>query len=151
MIFSVYQAVAQVSEKYSSEYANFYRAEELFQKQQFAAARIEFRNFLNEWQKPNDPLYVKALYYEGISALELFNNDAVQLLMDFNKNYPESIYKHEISFRLGKYFYQKKDYKEALVWFNLLRVQDVESENKEEYLFKLGYANFLDQHFVVAR
>jgi TolA-binding protein len=151
MIFSVYQAVAQVSEKYSSEYANFYRAEELFQKQQFAAARIEFRNFLNEWQKPNDPFYVKARYYEGISALELFNNDAVQLLTDFNKNYPESIYKHEISFRLGKYFYQKKDYKEALVWLNLLRVQDVESENKEEYLFKLGYANFQEQHFVEAR
>ena len=79
MIFSIYHAVAQVSEKYSSEYVNFYRAEELFQKQQFAAARIEFRNFLNEWQKPNDPHYSKALYYEGISALELFNNGQLHI------------------------------------------------------------------------
>ena len=31
---------AQTSEKYNSEYAGFYRAEELYEKAQFAAARI---------------------------------------------------------------------------------------------------------------
>jgi hypothetical protein len=30
---------AQTSEKYNSEYENFYRAEELFEKEQFGAAR----------------------------------------------------------------------------------------------------------------
>lgn len=142
---------SQTSEKYNSEYENFYRGEELFVKEQFAAARIEFRNFVNGFNKPNDPMYVKALYYEGISALELFNNDAIPLLEDFNRNYPESIFKHVIYFRLGKYFYQKKDYKEALVWFNKLRVQDVESEDQEEFYFKIGYANFQEENFVAAR
>ncbi len=94
---------AQTSEKYNSEYENYYRAEELYAKEQFAAARIEFRNFLNGYKKANDPMYVKALYYEGLSALELYNNDAVTLLTDFNKNYPESIFKNTIYFRLGKY------------------------------------------------
>ena len=142
---------AQTSEKYNSEYENYYRAEELYAKEQFAAARIEFRNFLNGYNKPNDPMYVKALYYEGLSALELYNNDAVTLLMDFNKNYPESIYKNTIYFRLGKYYYQKKDFEEALVWFNQLKATDVEPEEKEEYLFKIGYSNFQEKNYVEAR
>ncbi len=143
---------SQTSEKYNSKYENFYRAEELFAKEQFAAARLEFRNFINSLpDKPNDPLYIKARYYEGLSALELFNNDAVTLLETFNKNYPESIYKNEIYFKLGKYFYQMKKYDDALVWFNQLKASDVEEADREEYLFKLGYANFQEEKYPEAR
>ena len=86
----------QTSDKYNSDYASFYRGEELYSKKQFGAAKYEFREFINQFDKKNDPLYQKALYYEGISALELFNNDAVTLLKDFNKNYPESVFKTAI-------------------------------------------------------
>ena len=142
---------SQTSEKYNSEYENFYRGEELFAKEQYAAARIEFRRFADGFNKPNDPMFIKALYYEGLSALELFNNDAVKLLEDFNKNYPESIFKKDIFFRLGKYFYQKKEYGEALVWLDKLKVQDVEPENKEEFYFKIGYANFQENKLPPAK
>ena len=145
------QLLAQTSEKYNSEYANFYRAEELFQKEQFGAARYEFRTFINKFDKKNDPQYQKALYYEALSALELFQNDAVKLLEDFNRNYPESIYREAIYFRLGQYFYQKKDFKEALVWLNKLKPAEVEKENIEEYYFKVGYSNFQEAKFPEAR
>jgi tetratricopeptide (TPR) repeat protein len=141
----------QTSEKYNSMYAEFYRAEELFQKQQYVAARIEFRNFAEDFQNPEDPLYIKALYYEGVSALELFNNDAVMLLTNFSRNYPESIYKNQIAFKLGRFFYQKKDFIEALLWFNKLHSQDVEPEDKDEYFFKLGYANFQEKRYPESR
>ena len=81
------QIFGQSSDKYNSEYATFYRAEELFAKKQYGAARFEFRTFINQFNKKEDPLYQKALYYEGLSALELFNNDAVALLISFNQNY----------------------------------------------------------------
>ena len=144
-------SISQSSEKYNSDYANFYRAEELYQKKQFGAARKEFRNFLNSFPQPTDPMYIKALYYEGVSALELFNNDAVALLESFNRNYPESIYKKDVYFRLGKYYYQKKDYEEVLVWFNKLSASDVASENQDEFYFKLGYANFQEGNMEPAR
>jgi hypothetical protein len=83
----------QQTEKYVSDYTTFYKAEELYEKAQFSAAREEFRTFVNQFKNENDPLYIKALYYEGISALELFNNDAIPLLQAFNKKYPENIYK----------------------------------------------------------
>lgn len=141
----------QTSDKYNSKYANFYAAEDLFAKQQFSAARIEFRKFINSFTQTNDPYYVKALYYEGISALELFNNDAIELLESFNRNYPESIYKHEIYFKIGKYYYQKKDYKTTLFWFNQLSKFNVAPENLDEFNFKLGYSYFEEEKFLEAR
>ena len=145
------QLFGQTSEKYNSEYANFYRAEELYQKEQFGAARYEFRTFINQFEKKNDPLYQKAMYYEALSALELFQNDAVKLIEDFNRNYPESIYREAVYFRLGQYFYQKKEYKSALVWFNKLKASDIEKEDVEEFYFKVGYSNFQENKFLEAR
>lgn len=141
----------QSTDKYNSVYADFYRAEELFLKEQYAAARKEFHDFTQNFQIFNDPLYVKARYYEGLSALELHQNDGVDLLEDFNKNYPESIYKNAILFRLGQYYYQKKDYDKAIEWLEQLSVADLEPEDKDEYYFKLGYSHFDQQHLVEAR
>lgn len=142
---------AQTSDKYNSIYASFYRAEELFLKEQYAAARKEFQEFTVGFEQKNDPMYVKARYYEGLSALELFQNDGVVLLKEFNKNYPESIYKNLIFFRLGKYFYQKKKYEDVVYWFDQLAAVDVESDDREEFYFKLGYAHFEMKNMVTAR
>ena len=145
------QVSAQTSEKYNSDYENFYRGEELFEKEQFGAARREFRLFLDGFDQPNDPMFVKAAYLEAISALELYNNDAVTLLEDFNKVYPASIYKKNIYYRLGKYYYYKKKWDDALEWFNMLSIQDVPMEDREEFYFKVGYANFKEENFEAAR
>lgn len=152
MVLAMYTTVyGQSSEKYNSQYAEFYRGEELFQKEQYGAARKTFRTFLDGFDQKNDPYYVKASYYEAVSALELFNNDAITLLEAFNKNYPESIYKKDIYFRLGKFHFYKKQYEEALVWFNKLSGSDIDEENREEFYFKLGYSYFKTDQLNPAR
>lgn len=154
VIFSVFAALtlrAQTSEKYNSEYAGFFRGEELFEKEQYGAARKEFRTFVDHFSQKNDPMYQKALYYEGVSALELFNNDGVTLLEAFNQNYPESIYRTKIYYKLGRYYYQKKEYAAALDWFKKLSAYDIDADDKDEFYFKLGYANFQENNFVDAR
>lgn len=151
LFFLSFQVSAQTSEKYNSEYANFYRAEELFQKEQYAAARKEFRIFMDGFNHENDPFYIKASYYEAVSALELYNNDAEDLLMAFIRKYPESVYRTDIYFRLGKFYYYKKDYEEAIVWLNKLSAQDIPEENRDEFYFKLGYANFREDNLDAAR
>lgn len=147
-LLTVGQAWSQATEKYQSPLTGFYRAEDLFEKQQYSAARKEFRLFLDEYKgSKNDPFYIKALYYEGVSALELYNNDAVAMLERFNREYPESIYKYEIFLRIGRYYYQKKDYKKTIEWLAQLRKQDVEPENIDEFHFKLGYAYFDEKQY----
>lgn len=141
----------QSTEKYNSAYEGYYRAEELYLKEQYAAARKEFRDFINTQKNSNDPFVIKASYYEAVSALELFNNDAIPLLLDFNKNYPESIYKHDIYFRLARYYYSKKKYDDALVWFNNLRANDLEAEQRDEFYFKMGYSFFKEDKYAEAK
>lgn len=143
--------LGQTSQKYNGEYANFYRAEELFEKEQFSAAREIFREFIVANNNPQDPLYLKALYYEGRSALELYNNDAIQLLSEFNNNYPENNYKNEIYFRIGQYYYQNKKYVEASQWLQKTDVRSLDTSFVSEYHFKLGYAHFQLGNFTDAR
>ncbi|MEJ6491419.1 MAG: hypothetical protein QNL60_03045, partial [Flavobacteriales bacterium] len=150
LLFSAF-SWGQSTDKYNSVYAGFYRGEELFLKEQFSAARKEFHDFTQEFKEYNDPLYAKARYYEGLSALELYQNDAVDLLENFNQNYPESIYKNTIIFRLGKYYYQKKKYEEVIEWLTQLKALDVEPEDVDEYYFKLGYAYFDQQKLIESR
>ncbi len=132
----------QSSMKYSSEYADFYRAEELFEKEQFSAAREVFTTFINEFQDQQDPLYIKARYYQGLSALELYNNDAIKLLMGFILEYPESIYKNGIYFKIGEHYYQRKKYKDAREWLVKTDPTEIDTASLAAYHFKLGYSNF---------
>ncbi len=134
------QLFSQRTEKYSSVYESYFKAEELFAHLQFGAAKKEFRDFVNACDNPNDPLYQKALYYEGISALELYNSDAIPLLMQYNKLYPENIHRNFISFEIGRYFFHEGNYDDAQLWFEKIEASDLDSSYGEEYYFKLGYS-----------
>jgi tetratricopeptide (TPR) repeat protein len=131
---------SQKTDKYSSVYSQYFRAEELFQKAQYSAAREEFRGFISSVKSESDPLVIKSYYYEGLSALELYNSDAILLLEAFNKNYPDNIYKHIIGFRLGKYFFQKNDFEKAQEWFNKVPIKELDQSLNAEYYFKFGYS-----------
>lgn len=135
-------AWGQESKKYSGDYADFYRAEQLYEKQQYSAAMETFSTFMEEFDHPEDPQYVKASYYNGISALMLYNRNAVKLLMDFINEYPESIYLNTIYYKLGTYFYKKKKYKDTKKWLEKTDLSELDSSDFAAYHFKLGYADF---------
>ena len=140
MIFTPLLLFSQRTEKYNSVYETYFKAEELYSHLQFGAAKKEFRDFINSCNNPNDPLYQKALYYEGVSALELYNSDAIPLLMGYNKMYPENIHRNFISFRIGRYFFNDETYDDAQLWFEELTAADLDTNYREEYHFKLGYS-----------
>lgn len=141
----------QASEKYKGEYENFYRAEELFEKEQYSAAREVFSEFLKDFKDRQDPQYIKARYYLGVSALELYNGDAIKLLMEFNNDYPENIYKNSIYFKIGEHFYQRKKYKDAKEWLEKTDHRDIDTSNLDAYHFKLGYSYFQLDDYASAR
>lgn len=151
LIITCYSTFGQRSEQYASEYAGFYRAEELFEKEQYSAARKEFSDFIDTFDDTEDPQYIKARFYEGLSALLLYNNDGVKLLQEFINEYPESIYKNEIYFRVGQYYYQRKKYLDALQWFEKTDKSTIDEDQIAEYYFKLGYSNFQLGNYSEAR
>ena len=130
---------SQRTDKYNSIYEAYFKAEELYSHLQYGAAKKEYRDFINSCDNPNDPLYQKALYYEGVSALELYNFDAIPLLMEYNRLYPENIHRKMISFKIGRFFFHDQSYDDAQLWFEKITAADLDSSYKEEYHFKMGY------------
>jgi tetratricopeptide (TPR) repeat protein len=143
--------VAQVSDKYYHDDAIFYRGEDLFLKTQYSAAREVFHEYVQKSKAPNAPLHIKARYYEAIAALSLFNNDAIPLLMQFLSDYPETIYRNNIYQKIGDYFYQKKDYRNVIVWFKKLEKEDIPATERPEFYFKLGYSYYEENDLKAAR
>ena len=116
---------AQMTAKYTNEFVVFQRAQDLFEKEQYGAARQEFRTYIDKSTQKNDPTYIKALYYEAMSALELQQNDAVPMMEDFIRNYPENIFQSTIYCKLGLYYYNKKDYKTTISWLSKVEKKDI--------------------------
>lgn len=135
-------AHTQRSEKYDGKYATFYKAEELFEKEQYSASRKTFELFLTQIKDANDPMHQKARYYEGLSALYLYANDGIELLTRFNLDYPENIHKNEIYFKIGQNYYQSKKYVEATDWFERTNLSQIDTAYHSEFYFKKGYAHF---------
>jgi len=142
---------AQVTDRHASEHKGFYTAEELFEKQKYSASQKEFEQYLLSQKDKEHPYYVKAKYYYALNAIYLFQPTAETLLLEFLKQYPETIYKKQIHFELGKYYYRKRKFKDAITWFEKMEVYDLLEEEKAEYYFKTGYANFREDNLKQAR
>lgn len=131
---------AQETQKTLSPYAAYYRGVELFEKEQFTAARIEFEVFLSQPINRNDPFVINGHFYRGMAALQVYNDDAIALLENFNLDYPENLYKNTIQFQIANYFFQKEDYASASSYYLKTKRDLLDSADQESYCFKKGYS-----------
>ena len=67
-------------------------------------------------------------------------------MLDFLRDYPETIYREEIYFELGKHYYRRRRFEDAIEWFSKMEKYDLSEDEKAEFYFKLGYAHFREDH-----
>jgi TolA-binding protein len=151
ILFLGISAKAQLTDKYTSDHANFYRAEDLFEKEKYSAAQEEYKIFVKDFGQPNHPYYIKSRYYIALCALYLYHANAEQLLLAFLREYPESIYRQEVYFELGRYYFRKNKFEKAVEWFTQVDVFDLNVDDHPEYYFKLGYSQFREDNIKGAR
>ncbi|MBN4070942.1 tetratricopeptide repeat protein [Crocinitomix catalasitica] len=135
-------ALTQSSVKYTSDYARYYVAEDLYEKAKYSADREEFQLFMEENDDIEDPLFIKAKFYHAMSALRLYHADAEKRLLAYLQEYPESVHRQDIYMELGRFYYRKKKYKNTIEWLIKIDLYDLDEDDKGEYYFKLGYAYF---------
>ncbi|MFK8045050.1 MAG: tetratricopeptide repeat protein [Crocinitomicaceae bacterium] len=150
-LFVTSVSVGQVSEKYNSKYAQFYRAEALYEKDKFSAAQAEYSAFMETVDDVNDLYFVKAKYYHALSALNLYHPTAEKLLLDFIEAYPETVYKVDIYLQLGHHYHTRRRYKETIKWLSMVDPLDLKEHEMPEYYFNLGYAYFTQENYKSAR
>jgi TolA-binding protein len=123
--------------------SEFYRGMELFNKEKYPAAIRLFDSFVRNDDKSSLILLAEAEYYSSIAAIKLFNPDAEYRMMMFIYSHPESPRINDARLELGNYFYQNKNYRKAVVYYESVNRQELKSDKLAEYFFRLGYSLYI--------
>lgn len=123
--------------------SEFYRGMELFNKEKYPAAIRLFDSFISRSDKPDLLLIADAEYYRSVAALKLFNPDAEYRMMMFIYTHPESPRINDARLELGNYFYQNKNYRKAVIYYETVNRQELKSEKLAEYFFRFGYSLYI--------
>ncbi|MGY6561389.1 MAG: tetratricopeptide repeat protein [Luteibaculaceae bacterium] len=130
--------LAQQSEALNDPEIEFKTGLHLYEKEKYGAAIKHFQNVLRESNNTHSENHVNASYYIAMSSYALYNSDAEFLLRAFLSDYPESMHANEIRFTLANFYYRKKKYKDAVVWFNTVATFPLTKEEKQAFYFKRG-------------
>jgi len=137
------QAFSQVSFAGMEMTSDFERGMELFNKEKYPAAIQLFDSYIKTGGNRDNLDVADAEYYRAVAALNLFNPDAEYRLVTFIRTHPESPRINDAWLILGDYFYQNKNYRKAITYYEEVNRQELAAEQLPEYFFRLGYSHFV--------
>ena len=130
---------------------NYQSGLELLHKEKYVAASQQFklveqsRAKASTQQESNAELSLikeNAKFYTAVCALELGNDDAENLFMEFIREYPLNSNTKLAYFHVGKSYFAQNNYAKALEWFEKTDPSSLSQKQRLEYQFKQGYAYF---------
>ena len=118
------------------------RAHDLFAKEKYAAAQFIYDRLAAGGQQSAVGVQQSdALYYAAVCSEKLGNDDARWRLEEFLRLHPQSSRCNMARYYLGNYFYTRGEYAEALDYYKVITVQEVEYGQRNEYEFKKAYCH----------
>jgi len=116
------------------------------EQKNFVAASEQFQKFLGS--KSEDASMVEAAeYYLGFCALQLKEADAESKITDFIDKHPENNLAQLANYDLGTYYYNQKQYVEAIPFLTKASANSVLGTKMYESGFRLGYAYLSQKEF----
>lgn len=137
-------------------YKTYHTAIDLLDKGEYVAAAQQFRQVKEAKLKTsNQPRFETQLslvqenceYYEAVCALELQNDDAESMFLRFIREHPENPLTKLAYFQIGRSYFKKENYTEALNWFNKIDAGSLDGGSYLEYKFRKGYAYFATKDY----
>lgn len=139
----VINLTAQISFTAREINSDFERGMEFFNKEKYPAAINYFDLFLKNGNDESLAQKSDAEYYAALSALKLYNPDGEYRMIHFINSHSESSMINDAWLALGDYFYQNKNYKKAITYYESVNRLDLTSEKLPEYYFRHGYSQFM--------
>jgi TolA-binding protein len=143
LMASVVQALSQVPFTAKEIESDYNRGMELFYKEKYPAAIKLFDNYIKENNQGNELTVSEASYYRALATIYLFNPDGEYRMITFIRTHPESPRINEAWLALGDYFYQNKNYRKAVTYYEEVNRQELTPEKLPEYFFRLGYSLYI--------
>jgi TolA-binding protein len=151
LFLCTFNSIAQQSFYHTEEDSRYREALELYQNGKYSAAQVVFDEYAAHHAHENSDQLSNSEFYAAMCAVKLFNNDAEVRTITFLNNNPENPHKNEAVFNLAGYFYQRKNYNDALTYYEQVEKSRLNGEDQAEYYFKSGYCYFLKEDFEKAR
>ena len=142
---------AQKSQVYFSPEKEMNVARELFQMQQYGAAKDVSLKIFSMTSENCRLQREEAMYYAAISACLLFHKDAEKLCQYFTNNYRESIYLSDVYLHWAHYYFNNGQYHSALRAYEQLDENGLQGIDRYTYLFKKGYCYFTESRYNEAK
>lgn len=143
LLIFIFQLSSQVPFTNREIGSEFNRGMELFNNEKYAAAIRLFDSYIsNEWRTGSIEV-ADAQYFSAVSALNLFNPDAEYRMMTFIAGHPESPRINVARLALGDFFYQNKNYRKAVSYYETVNRQHLSKDLLPEYFFRFGYSLYI--------
>ena len=136
-------SLAQVSFAGRELESEYNRALDLFNKQKYPAAIRLFDSYVKQNDGIESINASEAEYYAALSALKLFNPDAEYRMVVYLKNHPESPRANEANIELADYFFQNKNYRKAVTYYQAVNRHELDKEKLPEFFFRYGYSLYV--------
>lgn len=125
---------------------------ELFKKGQYGAAEQLFESFIESEELTGDVVpvqndqYAFARFYQAAGAYLLSRNDAITLLENFTRDFPEHTQNTLVYYYQGRYYFDRREYDKALDPLLIASSrQNLDKDKLDESYFMLGYSYFFEQ------
>ncbi len=145
--FTVQTVSAQRTENFKSPQYEYQAAVDLFNKEKYGSAQQYFQHVYESTEDKQHDLKTNSLFYQGVCAAKLDNQDAGYLLQTFIDRYPVHTSVPEARYYLGRFYFSRKDYKKTIAQFDQIYESEIQPENVQEYHFKKGYAYFMTKDY----
>lgn len=118
--------------KYAAASNQFGRVNQFEQKTSAGAELNPEINLLKE----------NAKYFMALCALELGNDDAESLFLEFIEEYPVNNHTKLAFYQVGRSYFAQKNYPKVIEWLKKLDENSLSGKESSEYRFKLAYSYF---------
>jgi tetratricopeptide (TPR) repeat protein len=115
----------------------------LFEKEKYQAAIRLLDAFVKNESAMVTEEKTEAEFYAALASIKVSNPDAEYRMILFATTHPDHPRINQVWFELANYFYQNKNYKRALKYYDLVDRLMLEGSKLPEYFFKNGYSNFM--------
>ena len=129
---------AQKTAFYENPGLTYRKAVELFDQQSYAPAMEIFDKLITENILESELEKENAAYYSTVCSVELGNKDALKRVEGFSVNYPESKWLAALSFDMGKIYFNKKQYSQALESFSKVSQKNLSKSQRSELNYMKG-------------
>jgi TolA-binding protein len=143
IFFFISRVSAQISFTSKELNSDFDRGMELYNKEKYPAAIKFLDAFVNSNNSENLTSLADAEYYSAMAAIKLFNTDADYRMIRFISTHPESSRINDALLSLGDYFYQTKNYKKTITYYEQVNRLQLPADKLPEYYFRYGYSQFM--------